>query len=45
MIASGMTVVNSCTDTTVPSVPPSISLKRFTTATMGRSWRSSASCR
>ncbi|MFL0240015.1 hypothetical protein [Mycobacterium sp. SMC-17] len=45
MIASGMTVVNSCTDTTVPSVPPSISVKRFTTATMGRSWRSSASCR
>ncbi|WP_071288030.1 hypothetical protein [Mycolicibacterium llatzerense] len=45
MIASGITVVNSCTDTTVPRVPPSISLKRLTTATMGRSWRISASCR
>ncbi|WP_163692713.1 hypothetical protein [Mycolicibacterium phocaicum] len=45
MIASGMTVVNSWTDTTVPSVPPSISLKRLTTATMGRSWRISANRR
>ena len=45
MIISGMTVVNSCTDTMAPSVPPSISLKRPTIAATGRNRLASANRR